>query len=240
MRKLILCLAVLICALPSFAFDHTYVQYQSVLDRFVKNGKVDYEGLLQDREDLDAFVASYADVPFERYQAFTQREKLAFLINLYNAAAMQLILNHWPLETIQDIGGLFSSPWNQKFFRLFDHNVSLGMVEHDILRADFKEPRIHFAIVCASKSCPILRSDAYVDSKLFDQLAEQEKSFLSERPEVNRFEDGVLYVSPIFKWFREDFDNEEGIRTLFQIYYPDVNNKTPIRYTEYDWSLNKQ
>lgn len=74
MRKLILCLAVLICALPSFAFDHTYVQYQSVLDRFVKNGKVDYEGLLQDREDLDAFVASYADVPFERYQAFTQRK----------------------------------------------------------------------------------------------------------------------------------------------------------------------
>lgn len=228
------------CVAQAFAFDHTYAQYQTVLDKFVKDGRVDYEGLLADRAGLDEFIASYADVPFERYQAFTHREKLAFLINLYNAAAIQLVLNHWPLASIQDIGGWFSSPWNKKFIRLFDHKASLGMIEHDILRADFDEPRIHFAIVCASLSCPTLRSDAYVDTRLNDQLAEQERRFISERPAVNRLEDDVLHISPIFKWFREDFNKEEGIRTLFQLYFPAVHNKTRITYTEYDWGLNKQ
>lgn len=230
----------MLCAAQVFAFDHTYAQYQSVLDKYVKEGKVNYEGLLADRAELDAFVASYADVSFERYQAFTKREKLAFMINLYNAATIQLILNHWPVGSIEDIGGWFSSPWNQKFIRLFDHEASLGMIEHDILRVDFKEPRIHFAIVCASRGCPTLRSDAYMDTKLNDQLAEQEKNFISERPEVNRLENDVLYISPIFKWFREDFNNEEGIRTLFQLYFPEVRNNTRITYTEYDWGLNKQ
>jgi len=223
-----------------FAFDHTYADYQSVLDKYVADGRVDYTGLLADRGALDEFVASCEAVSFERYNAFTKNEKLAFLINLYNAATLQLVLNHWPVESIKDIGGLFSSPWNKKFLRLFEHDASLGMIEHDILRADFSEPRIHFAIVCASVGCPMLRSDVYLDSEMSRQLAEQERHFLTQRANDNRFEDGTLYVSPIFKWYRRDFDGDDGVRTLFQMYFPDVKKDTRIRYTEYDWGLNQK
>ena len=238
MRKCLL--ATLLLCSSVFAFDHSHAQFQSVLDKYVKDGRVNYTGLLNDRTELDAYVASIGEVSFEQYRAFTKSEKLALMINLYNAAAIQFILNHWPVESIQDVGGLFSSPWNMKFLKLFGRNASLGMIEHDILRADFKEPRIHFAIVGASNGCPTLRSDVYVDTKLNQQLAEQERAFLTQRPKENRFENDVLYISPMFKWYKEDFDDNEGVRTLFQIYYPGVKIDTRIEYTEYDWSLNRQ
>lgn len=221
-----------------FAFDHTYAQYQTVLDKYVSNGRVNYEGLKADRAGLDSFIVVCCDVPFERYQAFTRSERLAFMINLYNAGTLQLMINHWPLESIQDIGGFFTSPWNKKVLRLFEHEVSLGQIEHDILRTDFKEPRIHFAIVCASVGCPILFSEAYNDLKITAQLAQAERHFLTQRPNENRFENGELFISPIFKWYREDFDGDEGVRTLLKIYYPEVTKDTRINYTEYDWSVN--
>lgn len=233
-------LIVLLFTLRAFAFDLTYASYQQVLDKYVHDGRVNYAALKSDRAELDAFVASYADISFEQYRAFTQSEKLAFLINLYNAAAMQLILNHYPLESIQEIGGWFGSPWNKKFFKLFGHDASLGMLEHDVLRAEFKEPRMHFALVCASLGCPKLRSDAYVDTRLQQQLTEQERNFLTARPKENRFENGELFISPIFKWFRDDFGGDDGIRTLFQMYYPDVTKQTRLRYTDYDWGLNEK
>lgn len=235
----LVCMVVLICA-QAFAFDHTHSRLQGVYDQYVKDGRVNYSELVKDREDLDAYIESIGEVSFEQYRAFTKNEKLALMINLYNAAAIQLILNHWPVESIQDIGGLFSSPWNKKFVRLFEHEASLGMIEHDILRADFKEPRIHFAIVCAAKGCPTLRQEVYVDMRLNQQLAEQERQFLTQRPDENRIEEGVLHVSPIFKWFKEDFDDNDGVRTLFQMYYPEVKQDTRIEYTNYDWSLNGQ
>lgn len=233
-------LALLFLASSVFAFDHTHAQLQAVYDKYVQDGRVDYAGLVNERAELDSYVNSIAKVSFEQYRAFTKSEKLALMINLYNAAAIQFILNHWPIESIQEVGGLFSSPWNMKFVNLFDRKASLGMIEHDILRADFKEPRIHFALVCASKGCPTLRQDVYVDVKLNQQLAEQERIFLTQRPEDNRFENGVLFISPIFRWYKEDFDDNDGVKTLFQIYYPEVNKDTRIQYTEYDWGLNKQ
>ncbi|MBL0061792.1 MAG: DUF547 domain-containing protein [bacterium] len=238
MRKCLL--ATLLLCSSAFAFDHSHAQFQTVLNKYVKDGRVNYSVLVNDRTELDAYVTSIGEVSFEQYRAFTKSEKLALMINLYNAAAMQFILNHWPVESIQDVGGLFSSPWNMKFVNLFGREASLGMIEHDILRADFKEPRIHFALVCASLGCPTLRPDVYVDTKLNQQLAEQERAFMTQRPKENRFENGVLYISPIFKWYKEDFDDNEGVRTLFQIYYPEVKIDTRIEYTEYDWSLNRQ
>ncbi|MBK8130769.1 MAG: DUF547 domain-containing protein [bacterium] len=232
--------AALLCVSAAFAFDHTYAQYQTVLDKHVRDGSVNYSELLHDRAALDSFVASCGEVTFEQYRAFTKNEKLAYPINLYNAATMQLVIDHWPVASVQDIGGLFSSPWNKKFIRMFDHMASLGMIEHDILRADFDEPRIHFAIVCASRGCPLLRGDAYADSKMRTQLAEQERGFLTARPDCNRFENGTLYLSPIFKWYRPDFNNDDGIRTLLQLYYPEITKTTRIEYTDYDWSLNGQ
>jgi len=231
-------IALLLCALNAHAFDHTYNLYQSVLDKFVRDGKVNFTGLHADRSALDSFVTSCGEVSFEQYRAFTKSEKLAFMINLYNAATLQLVVDHWPIASVNEIGGMFSTPWNKKFIRLFDHEASLGMIEHDILRIEFSEPRMHFAIVGASRGGPPLRSDAYVDTKLKNQLAEQEKSFLTARPDCNRFENGTLYLSPLFNWFADDFNGAAGIRTLLQLYYPQVTKETPIEYTEFDWGLN--
>ncbi|MCL4305322.1 DUF547 domain-containing protein [bacterium] len=239
MSRFVLAVLLAVCA-NGFAFDHTYADYQAILDRYVQAGEVDYAALKDNRASLDAFIASFADVSFEQYRAFTKSEQLAFLINLYNAAALQLIINHYPLGSIRDIGGFFSSPWNKKFVTLFGHEASLGMIEHDILRADFKEPRIHFAIVGAARGGPLLPSQAYLDHRMSSMLAQAERHFLTERPNENRFENGELRISPIFKWFRDDFGGDDGVRTLFQMYYPEVTKDTRIRYTDYDWSLNSR
>lgn len=230
----------LLLASGVYAFDHSHAQFQAVLDRYVIDGKVNYEGLSKDRAGLDSFVTACGEVSFEQYRAFTKNEKLAMMLNLYNAAAIQYILNHWPVGSIQEIGGLFSSPWNDKFVRLFGHEASLGMIEHDILRADFKEPRVHFAVVRTSQSGGKLPGEAYRDDRMNQMLSNAEQRFLKESPAENRFENGVLHISPMFKWYRADFDGEEGVKTLLQIYYPEVNKDTRIEYTEYDWSLNSQ
>ncbi len=229
-----------VLASSAFAFDHSHAQFQTVLDRYVSDGKVNYEGLSKDRAGLDSFVTTCGQVSFEQYRAFTKNEKLAMMLNLYNAAAIQYILNHWPVESIQDIGGLFTSPWNEKFLTLFGHEASLGMIEHDILRTDFKEPRVHFALVRTSRSGGKLPGEVYRDDRMNQMLASAEKRFLKESPEENRFENGVLHISPVFKWYRDDFDGEDGVKTLFQIYYPEVNKDTRIEYTEYDWGLNQE
>ena len=114
-NKLLCCILTFTLCTPLMAFDHTYAKYQSVLDKYVQNGQVDYAALKSDRAALDSFVTSCGGVPFEHYQAFTKSEKLSFMINLYNAATMQLLIDHWPVASIQDIGGVFSSPWNKKF-----------------------------------------------------------------------------------------------------------------------------
>lgn len=234
--------AMVLLWLTSFAlaFDHTYANYQVVLDRYVREGRVDYAALKQDRTSLDSFIAAYADVTFEQYRAFTKNEKLAFLINLYNAATLQLIVDHYPVESIQDIGGFFSSPWNVKFVKLFGHTISLGQIEHDILRAEFEEPRILFSIVRAARGCPLLNSQACRDTNISAMLAQAERHFLTQRPTDNRFEDGQLFVSPIFKWYRDDFGGDDGVRTLFQLYFPEVKRETRLNYTDYDWGLNAQ
>src|SRR3989339_404416 len=107
------------------------------------------------------------------------------MINLYNAAALVLILENYPVTSIKDVGGFFTSPWNKKFISLFEHTVGLGHIEHDILRSEFKEPRIHFAISCAAIGAPHLNNEPYLSSKLEQQLSDAERIFLTERPDIN-------------------------------------------------------
>lgn len=230
-------LVLLLCA-RLFAFDHTYTQYQSVLDKYVRDGKVNYAALKTDRTALDSFVVACGEVSFDRYQAFTKSEQISFVINLYNAATMQLLIDHWPVGSIQEIGGFLTGPWNKQFVMLFGHTVSLGQIEHDVLRASFKDYRLHFAIVCGSEGAPELPNTAYTDRNLNTQLAAVERSYLTERPAENRMENGELFVSSLFKWYRDDFNGDDGIRTLFQTYYPEVTKTTRINFTDYQWSVN--
>ena len=235
-----------------------YQDYAAVLSQYVDaSGRVDYEKLKNNRQKLDKFNAAIGSVTRNTYESWTEEEKIAFLINAYNSLTLQAIVDNYPTESIRDIPGV----WKRKKFKVIDQQVSLNDIEHEILRKEFDEPRIHMALVCASIGCPKLRTEPYTGEKLNAQLDDQTKVFLAipdnfriERP-ANR-----VYVSSIFKWFgkdfqqsygqKENFDNLNGKETAFlnfisQYLSPAEGNYLTqggykVSYLDYDWSLNAQ
>ncbi|MBI5060253.1 DUF547 domain-containing protein [candidate division KSB1 bacterium] len=221
----------------AYAFDHSYVGWSAVLSNHVHQGQVQYGELAKDRALLDGFVAEADRVPYAEFERWTRSERLAFVLNLYNAAVIQLVLNHWPLTSVKDLG-FFTSPWNVEFIPLFGHTVSLGNLEHDVLRPSFKDPRTHFAICNAAVGSPRLRGDPYLPEHVDAQLDDQVRAFMTERPDCNRFADGTLTLSPIFDWYSMDFGKRAGILTFVRTYFPGAPPEPRLEYTEFDWSLN--
>lgn len=231
------------------SFCHS--QFDEVLKKFTSDGKVDYKGLTRDRRDLDEYITSLSAVSFKKFNVWSEHEQIAYLINYYNAATIQLIIDNYPVKSIKDLGGFFSSPWKKEFINLFGAKESLDHIEHEILRKQYKEPRVHFALVCASIGCPTLREEAYTGEQLVAQLKDQALKFLSD-PDKNYWDpkSKTLYLSPIFKWFAEDFEKQSGVVWAFIYpYFPKedrksiqalTNGKPKIRYTNYDWNLNKK
>lgn len=141
-------------------------------------------------------------------KTLSRDEQFAFYINAYNAWTIKLILTGYPgIKSIKDLGSIFKSPWKKKIARINEDIITLNHIEHDILRPKFKDPRVHFAINCASKGCPPLRSEPYQASVLDHQLDERTQAFINDFRR-NRLEQQTLYVSSIFKWFSEDFNND--------------------------------
>ncbi|MEX2578837.1 MAG: DUF547 domain-containing protein [Verrucomicrobiales bacterium] len=229
------------------SFDHSHGAFTEILEEFVvSDNYVDYAALKKDPAALEAYLETLADVPEETFDSWNENRQLAFLINLYNAATLKLIVDHYPVESIKDIGGFFSGPWKQKVVDLFGEKVTLDHVEHEIIRKHYDEPRVHFGLVCAAVGCPPLGTEAFDASRLDTQLDERGKMFFAN-PAKNRVEDGVLYLSPIFKWFSEDF--AKGGTTVAEFvapYFPEeadreaaASGNLKIKYTDYDWSLNE-
>lgn len=233
----------------SAGFDHHHPQFAKVLSKFVDTqGMVAYSALKASSADLDAYLDDLAGVSREEFETWKEPERLAWLLNLYNAVTLQLILDHYPVKSIRSIGGLFSSPWKLKVVHIWGETFTLDQVEHEMIRGVFKEPRVHFALVCAAKSCPPLRAEPYVPSKLNAQLDDQGRIFLTTRAK-NRvdLEAHILWLSPIFKWFEADFVGKNGSLLKFVTpYLAPVDAKAisteefRIKYTDYDWSLNEQ
>lgn len=242
-------------------FDQTHHLYDNVLKTFVRNGLVDYAGLKADRKALEEYLSSLARVTEEQFQAWTEAQQLAFLCNLYNATTLQLILDHYPVKSIKDIGTLFKGPWDRPVVHLFGDTVTLNTLEHKILRKKYTEPRIHMALVCAAKGCAPLRREAYVAQKLDQQLDDQAKVFLGD-PVKFRIDrpKRVVYLSTIFKWYGEDFIGkytpQNGFAGLnktqravlnFCSRYRSAEDQEylaaggySVRYLDYDWSLNER
>lgn len=240
-------------------FDQTYADYEGLLKRYVADGRVDYKGLKNDTTALDLYLDSAAGVAEAHFNQWTEPERLAFLINLYNAATLKLIVDHYPVKSIKDIGSIFKGPWAQPVVRLFGSTITLDTLEHDIVRKRFSEPRIHLALVCAAKGCPTLRSDAYTAEKLNAQLDDQSRRFLAS-PAGLRIDRGseVVYLSSIFKWYGEDFvarfsppsgfsglDKTERAVANFCSGYISASDGDhlkaggySVKYLDYDWSLN--
>ena len=242
-----------ICFADANSFDHSHKLWTSTLKNhltFIGNtSKFDYVKLNKNSNDLKTYLKSLESIPPKVFQTFTESQKLAFYINAYNAFTIQLIIENYPVKSIKDIGSIFSSPWKKKFINLLNEKISLDQLEHERIRNNFKEPRIHFALVCASKGCPALLNEAYVDSKLNQQLEYSTKLFLTDTTR-NRFnqEKNKLEISPIFKWYKEDFNKDSqnvkefvANRISSDPIIQDLirNDKTKIIFTEYDWSLNE-
>jgi len=229
-------------------FDQSHALFTDVLTHYVKNARVDYAALKAHPQDLNRYLDQVAAVTKAELKKWNEPQQIAFLLNAYNAYTLRLILDHYPVKSIKDIGSLLTGPWDQPIVKLFGETTTLNAVEHKILRKDYSEPRIHFALVCAAKGCPPLRSVAYFANRLDEQLNDQGKQFLAT-PNKNRVEAGeqVVYLSPIFKWYAGDFQKKSGsVLAALKLYWPEksaaalAKGNFRIRYTDYDWSLNDQ
>jgi hypothetical protein len=210
--------------------DHS--QWTQLLKKYVTNeGKVDYKGFLQDKSHLDDYLNALAkQVPTNDWSV---QEQLAYYINLYNAQTVNLILKNYPIKSIKDIDG----PWTKDFIKIGEKELSLGALEHSILRK-MNEPRIHFAINCASGSCPKLLNEAYTPEKLEEQLEKVTHGFINSGN--NTISSNKLELSRIFKWYKGDFKNGELIQFIDPYTEVKIDPKAKISYKEYDWSLNEQ
>ncbi len=244
MINLIMPLAIALAAAGTF--DQSHGALDAILKARVSQGLVDYTGLQADRAPLDAYLAQAGAVPMSEFQQWSRDEQLAFLINVYNASTLQLIIDGYPIDSIKSLGSLVKSPWSKETVLLFGKKVSLDTLEHKIIRKNYKEPRIHFALVCAAMGCPPLRGEAYTGIRLEEQLEAQAKEFLTT-PEKNRVdaEQKTLWLSPIFKWYGEDFETTSKSLAAFVAPYVGAAEGAnledySIEYTDYDWSLNEQ
>lgn len=245
------------------AFDHVHAAWTALLRRHVRlvrggqAAQVDYAGLSAERAALKAYLDSLSAVTPGTFGGWTKAERQAFLVNAYNAFTIELILTRHPdLKSIKDLGPLFGSPWKPKWIPLLGGKVSLDDIEHAMLRrrGDYDDPRVHFAVNCASIGCPALREEAFVAARLDAQLDEQAARFMSDRTR-NRFnpQRGRLELSKIFDWYGEDFRlGHRGIASLpaFAARHADRLADLPadreriragavdIAFLDYDWSLN--
>lgn len=247
-------------AVRADSFDHQHTIWNRLLQEhvvWIRGGvasQVDYAGFAQDRAQLDQYLASLSAVTESHYQSWNRDQKLAFLINAYNAFTVQLILDHYPgIDSIKDIGGWFGSPWKKAFFELRGEQHSLDDIEQTMIRQHFREPRIHMAVNCASVGCPALADTAYVASDLNAQLTRAVDRFLSDHRR-NRYDSAArtFKVSSIFDWYGDDWNADsgypQGVRGFLVAHLSRLSSgATPprlevrgadIEYLDYDWSLN--
>lgn len=232
-------------------FDQTHRVWDSWLKKYVKVSgpvsTVDYKAAKESPDLLKGYLNEVTIVTKQQYDGFNDNQKLAYLINAYNAWTVQLILDNYPVKSIKDVGSLFKSAWKKKFFKLFGEEQHLDGIEHGIIRENFQEPRIHFAVVCASIGCPQLRNEAFLATKLEQQLEDGAKSFLGDTSR-NKFDaaEKKLHLSMIFKWYGDDFKKKKGSVQEFVASYmgktaeeKKVITTADLDFLNYDWSLNE-
>ena len=235
-------------------FDHKHALWDEMLQTYVVDhgaySEVKYRLLKQNATDeLNTYLQTLSSVSKEQFEKWNQAERLAFLINAYNAFTVKLIIDHYPVDSIKDIGGFFRSPWKIKFFTLLGEEVHLDHIEHQLIRGrDYAEPRIHFALVCASVGCPKLQTHAFTAERIESMLEAAAENFLRDSTR-NRYDAAAntLYLSSIFKWYGEDFEAKAGSVENFVASYitdePQARQRirakqVDVEFLDYDWSLN--
>ena len=198
-------------------------------------GRVDYAALAQAPAGLDAYLARLATAP---WASLSRDAKLALLINAYNAFTLRLILDHYPLDSIKDIAA--ADRWKAARWILAGETLSLDALEHERLRAHFREPRVHFALVCASVGCPPLRAEAYTAARLEGQLDAQARRVLAKDSEWLQVSGERVALTPIFLWYSGDFEQVAGSVEAYARRYVELPDDAAMGWGRYDWSLNGQ
>jgi len=243
-------------------FDHEYLKYAALLNTYVRGSRVDYAALHRNRVQLDGVISQFAVPARTEESEWTRAQRMALWINAYNALTLHAVVEHYPIEagwfsrgprnSIRQIEGV----WTALTWNVAGRKVTLDDIEHRILRPSFGDPRIHFAINCASMSCPPLAAIPYRAAHLDAQLDEAARAYLAS-PHGSRFEGNRLHVSSIFKWYGDDFieryapaiavnrsPRERAILGTVARYGPPAiaaaarAGTLEIRYLDYDWSLN--
>ena len=243
-------------------FDHSHSAWSVLLKKHValldggKASQLRYAGMMSDRAQLKSYLDALAKVSDAEFKAFSKNQQLAFLINAYNANMVEKILSRYPhIKSVWDFGKLIGNPFKDNFISLLGRKMTLDNIEHDTIRAPgaHDEPRIHFAVNCASIGCPMLREEAFVGDRIDAQLEEQVVRFMSDRTRNRASADGKLEVSKIFDWYSGDFKKgHKGFKTLDGFFAKYANlltdnaghqqlirdGKAEIKHLDYDWSLN--
>jgi hypothetical protein len=265
LRALLLggCLGPLARSAPAADFDPTHAAWTTLLERHVRwidaghASRVDYAGLAGDRAALRAYLDTLTAVPRAAFDRYSRSQRLAFLINAYNAFTVEKVLSRYPdLRSIRDFGRVFGNPWKDRFFTLLGLPRTLDEIEHELIRAPgaFDEPRIHVALNCASIGCPALRPQAYQAEALESQFEDAMRRFMGDRSR-NRYDpqSGSAQLSAVFDWYGVDFTKGHGgfssLQDLLSRYAELLADApadrqrlrgggVPIRFLPYDWNLN--
>ncbi len=207
-------------------------------------GSVDYRGFVDEMDKLQRYLDILSSNPPDP-SVWSEAEQLAYWINAYNAFTVKLITDNYPVKSIRDLDPSVAIPmvrtvWHKKFFEIGGTPMNLDQIEHKILRKDFEEPRIHFAINCASISCPPLRNEAYSAKELEKQLDEQARIFINH-PRWNELSPKQVSLSAIFNWFKGDFTKKGKSLIDFINLYSEVKiqSNAKVNFLEYDWGLNE-
>lgn len=250
--------------------EFSYAPYADVLAKYVDNeGLVNYKGLKANREGLDRFVKALADLDPAVYDKWTDKDKMAFWINAYNALALRAVIDHYPVKSSSVISSAYPKDsirqipgvWDKVTFPVMGKPMGLDDIEQGALRKQSGDPRIQFALVCAALGAPKLRTEPYTGEKLDEQFADQMRSFVGTHAKFHVNQDrGLVHVSPILKWFGEDFipaygtsmkftgheAAERAVLNCLSRYLSEQDQQYldedlyQIKYLEYDWSLNVQ
>jgi hypothetical protein len=220
--------------------------WDSLLKKHVDDrGMVDYKGMMKDSTELKNYLNLLSkNHPNEKN--WSSEERLAYWINAYNAFTVKLILDYYPVESIKDIGSsinipFVSTPWDIKFIEIEGEEYDLNNLEHGIIRKEFNEPRIHFALVCAAMSCPKLRNEAYTAKDLGAQL-EEEATYFFNNEEKNKISADKVQLSKLLDWYWGDFKDTAKSRVEYVNRYSKTkaNADAKVEYLDYSWKLNEQ
>ncbi|MDX1446229.1 DUF547 domain-containing protein [Lishizhenia sp.] len=228
---LIICIATASWAQPSHA------PLTKLLSKHVSAaGNVDYAAIKKDMGQLDAYLKTLeTSAPTDKW---TDNAVKAYWINAYNAYTLKMMLKHYPLKSITDIKYGEQSAWDYKWIKIGGETLSLNNIEHQKLRAKFKDPRIHFAVNCASYSCPILLNKAYEASTLETQLNTQAKLFINDSKR-NKITADKIQISEIFKWYKDDFASAGSIINYLNKYSKiKIKSTAKVEYLSYNWNIN--